>query len=249
MNIEKFILDLLNGVVEVNFQFIINVLFVGLIIFWIVVLGWVWLDSGERTSNIYKRISYFLLVAIFNIVGWIIYLIIRPNETIEEIYWSDLERRYLKYETSELGDCPKCGFQLLPGFIFCPNCGFELKIKCSQCDVYVDRNYKLCPYCSNRVNYSSKEEESPSTEVMEQQIKESKDQATEVVESKKTRYKTQQDIFVKVGEKIVFVYGNIVKQIKAIIPDRKENTEDKKQIELQIRKDKKKKTKKKSKRR
>ncbi len=124
-----------------------------------------------------------------------------------------------------------------------------MKIKCSQCDVYVDRNYKLCPYCSNRVNYSSKEEESPSTEVMEQQIKESKDQATEVVESKKTRYKTQQDIFVKVGEKIVFVYGNIVKQIKAIIPDRKENTEDKKQIELQIRKDKKKKTKKKSKRR
>ncbi len=30
----------------------------------------------------------------------------------------DLERRYLKYETSELGDCPRCGSQLYPGMSF-----------------------------------------------------------------------------------------------------------------------------------
>ena len=206
MNLEKFVLDLLSGIVNIDFQFVLNIVGIGLLIFWVVVVSWVWLDSGERTSNVYKRIAYMLLVIVFNIIGWIIYLIIRPSETIEEIYWSDLERRYLKYETSELGDCPKCGYQLLPGFIFCPNCGFELKRKCSGCDVYVDRDYKYCPYCNNRVGYLSKEKEAPTTQIMEQQAQESRDEATEVVEAKQTRYKTQRDLVVRIGERIVKMY-------------------------------------------
>lgn len=216
MNIEKFILDFLNGIVNVDFQFALNLVGIGLLIFWIVVISWVWLDAGERTSNIYKKVGYMLLVIVFNVIGWIIYLIIRPSETIEEIYWSDLERRYLKYETSELGDCPKCGCQLLPGFVFCPNCGFELKRKCSKCDVFVDRDYKYCPYCNNRVGYLSKEKEAPTAQIMEQQIKESRDEATEVVEAKQTRYKTQKDLVVKIGEKIVKVYAGITESVNKI---------------------------------
>ena len=251
MDIEKFILDLLNGVVSVDFQLIMRILGVGLLIFWVVVISWVWLDSGERTTDVYKRIAYVLLVVVFNVIGWIIYLIIRPSETIEEIYWSDLERRYLKYETSELGDCPKCGYQLLPGFVFCPNCGFELKRKCSECDVYVDRDYKYCPYCNNKVGYLSKEKPEPTAEIMEQQVQESKEEATEVVESKRTRYSTQKDLVVKIGEKIVSVYKGAISGVSSIFAKKEmvkkeEDKQEKKSSSKSKKKSSKKKNKKKS---
>ena len=126
---EQFILDLLSSVGKINFKSVWDIFIYAFVAFWIVVLYWIWLDSGDRTSNTTARVCYVLLGLFLNVVGLVIYLIIRPNQTIEEIYWSDLERRYLKYETSELGDCPKCGTQLFPGFRYCPECKYKLKVK------------------------------------------------------------------------------------------------------------------------
>ena len=89
---------------KVDFSAVWQIFFYALGVFWIVVLYWIWLDSGDRTSSKFARVGYVLLGLIFNVVGLIIYLIVRPTQTIEEIYWSDLERRYLKFETSELGE-------------------------------------------------------------------------------------------------------------------------------------------------
>lgn len=204
---------MLNGIVAINFQLILNILGIGLIFFWIVVIGWVWSDAGERTTNIYARVGYVLLVAILNVIGWLIYLIIKPSETIEEVYWSDLERRYLKYETAELGDCSKCGCQLFPGYIFCPECGNELKVKCSKCEVYVDKHDKFCVFCKNQINVRKKTEEVPTVEIMEKQIQESKDEAVEAVESDKTRYKTRKNLLKTAFNRIGKIYDGIVEGI------------------------------------
>jgi hypothetical protein len=115
---ETFLLNFLDNIGNINFQTIGIILAAIFIIFWLIVLDWVWQDAGERTSSTAVRVIYLLPVLLFNILGWILYLIIRPSQTIEQIYWSDLERRYLKFETQELGDCPKCGTQLYPGYIF-----------------------------------------------------------------------------------------------------------------------------------
>jgi len=143
---EEMILGFFEGITKIDFNFVWTLLLIALGIFWIVVLYWVWLDSGDRTSSTGARVGYVLLTLCLSIPGLIIYLLIRPPQTIEEIYWADLERRYLKYETSELGDCPRCGTQLFPGFKYCPNCRLLLKVKCPSCEVEMDKYYQYCPH-------------------------------------------------------------------------------------------------------
>lgn len=213
---ESFLLNFINYVGQINFQLVWKILGLVFIIFWIVVLDWVWLDAGERTSNKTSRVIYLLLVIFFNVFGWIIYLIIRPSQTIEQIYWADLERRYLKFETSELGDCSKCGTQLYPGYTFCPKCGLELKVKCTACNVYIEKSNEYCPYCGEKVGKDAVVEESaPSREIMEQQIQASKDEATKVVEAEQTRYSTKKRVLtVKIGSAIVGGYQILGQKIK-----------------------------------
>jgi len=221
---EDFILNLLETAGSIDFKFVGQVFSYGLIVFWFVVLYWVWLDSGERTSNKTVRISYVILVAVLNVVGLLIYLIIRPSQTIEEIYWADLERRYLKYETAELGDCPKCGSQLFPGYTYCPNCRYKLKMKCPRCKVYVDKKNKFCPHCGQELRKRrSPEQESPTKEVMQQQIEATKEEAKEVVESEKTRYSRRGGPAMKIGESIVGGYELISGKIKEVLSKKEKN--------------------------
>jgi len=204
MNLEDIILDFFDFVGNIDFNMFGTLFIVALVVFWLVIIGWVWVDSSERTSKRGLKIGYILLVIFFNIFGLIIYLIIRPSETIEEIYWEDLERRYLKYETSELGDCPRCGSQLYPGYVFCTNCGYRLKVKCSQCGVLIDKDHVFCEYCGFKIKEKKEtQEEYPTVQAMEKQITATKREAEKTVESKMTKYKTGNSFVVKLGNSIV----------------------------------------------
>ena len=204
MNLENIILDFFDFVGNIDFNMFGTLFVVALVVFWLVIIGWVWVDSSERTSKKGLKVGYILLVIFFNIFGLIIYLIIRPSETIEEIYWEDLERRYLKYETSELGDCPRCGSQLYPGYVFCTNCGYRLKVKCPQCGVLIDKDHVFCEYCGFKIKErATVQEEHPTVKVMEEQITATKREAEKTVESKMTKYKTGNSFVVKLGNSIV----------------------------------------------
>ena len=204
MDLENIILDFFDFVGNIDFNMFGTLFIVALVVFWLVIIGWVWVDSSERTSKKGLKVGYILLVIFFNIFGLIIYLIIRPSETIEEIYWEDLERRYLKYETSELGDCPRCGSQLYPGYVFCTNCGYRLKVKCPQCGVLIDKDHVFCEYCGFKIKErATVQEEHPTVKVMEEQITATKREAEKTVESKMTKYKTGNSFVVKLGNSIV----------------------------------------------
>jgi len=204
MDLENIILDFFDFVGNIDFNMFGTLFIVALVVFWLVIIGWVWVDSSERTSKKGLKIGYILLVIFFNIFGLIIYLIIRPSETIEEIYWEDLERRYLKYETSELGDCPRCGSQLYPGYVFCTDCGYRLKVKCPQCGVLIDKDHVFCEYCGFKIKEKKEiQEEHPTVQAMEKQITATKREAEKTVESKMTKYKTGNSFVVKLGNSIV----------------------------------------------
>ncbi len=230
---ENFVLDFFEGLSNIDFNFVWTLFGIALGAFWIVVLYWVWLDSGERTTKKSVRIAYLLLVGLLFVVGLIIYMLIRPNQTIQEIYWADLERRYLKYETAELGDCPKCGTQLFPGFTYCPNCRYVLKVKCTQCEVEMDKQYRYCPSCGNqmRERIQTVTEELPTKEVMEEQIQASKEEAAGVVESNRVRYIARKGVAEVIGDKIT----NLVKKLFQKNPSettKKETNEEEKTVLL-----------------
>jgi len=213
---EDFVLSILEGAGSINFNVVWKILLFAFVIFWIVVLDWIWADSGERTSSKRSRILYVILATVFNVFGWLIYLIIRPSQTIEEIYWADLERRYLKYETSELGDCPKCGTQLYPGYLYCPNCDYKLKRKCPSCGVYVDKTSNFCPFCSAVIKTDEIKQEivAPSIEEMQRQNLEVREELAEVVETQGTKYSgSRKSVSEKFGAKIIGGYKVIISGI------------------------------------
>ena len=196
MSVEQYILDTLNNVGTINFDGVMKIVALLFVVFWVFVVIWVWNDSGERSRNLFFRLTSVLTVLILNIFGLVIYLLIRPQFTIEEVYWSDLERRYLKYETKELGDCPKCGYQLQPGYIYCPECNYELKVKCKGCELYFDKDNKYCPYCGF-INKKEIPLEQISAKELQEIASANKDEIVQTVEEKGTRYSSKKGVFFK----------------------------------------------------
>lgn len=211
MNIEQFILSSLENIGQTNFDMLLKGLGVIFILFWLAVVYWAWVDSGERTTNLFFRILSTFIVLVFSVPGLIVYNLVKPKATIEEIYWADLERRYLKFETSELTDCPKCATQLFPGFIVCPMCGENLKVKCSKCNSYLEKKWKSCPYCGEKQNVTSEKldgsltEVESSVEAMETVVEETKQEIQTAVKENKIRYPINRGIFTNLLTKITSV--------------------------------------------
>lgn len=186
------------------------------VILWIFVTLWVWTDSGERTQNRAFRIFVTVFVLPFNVPGLLIYFMIRPTLTIDEMYWAELERRYLMYQTIDLDDCPKCGEGLMPGFNNCPACGFEIKSECTGCGVNIHRDYKFCPFCGtqNRQRAVRKEEMTPMK--MEQEIKEQREDVVESIENQNMRYTKTSGLVDKVGKWAIAKYGELSEAFKRV---------------------------------
>ena len=62
---------------------------------WLALIYWTYRDAGSRTqSSILKVLAALLVVGLF-IPGVLIYLIVRPRQTIEETYFRTLEEEAL----------------------------------------------------------------------------------------------------------------------------------------------------------
>lgn len=211
---EDSILALMESLTTVDFAIVGQGILLMFGILWGFLLLWVWSDSGERTTNLFFRILMVLFVSPLNIPGLIIYFLVRPTHTIEQVYWADLERKYLVYETSELDDCGKCGHGLMPGFNNCPRCGDEVKIKCEQCEVMVDRDYKYCPFCGLQHRKRAAVEAVIDQEAMEESIEERRAEVVEAVENKGTRFVRRGGLAEKVGSSFVNVFKSFKKARK-----------------------------------
>jgi hypothetical protein len=119
-----------------------TVLPLALIALWIYVIVWVFRDAERRGMN---GLLWALLVLIGNIVGLIIYLIVR-SETPGKPRVAAVEK------------CPGCGNENPPGFSYCPHCGASLKPVCPGCKKPVDRSWKVCPNCGTSLDPGKSEQ-------------------------------------------------------------------------------------------
>ncbi len=109
---------------------------IALLALWIYVIVWVYRDAERRGMN---GLLWALLVLVGNIVGLIIYLIIR-SETLGKPREPATEK------------CPSCGNGVTPGFVYCPGCGANLKPVCPGCQKPVERSWKVCPACGTNLD-------------------------------------------------------------------------------------------------
>jgi len=178
---ENAILDTVSFLEDVDFSIVFKALGIGLILFWLVIVGWAAFDASQRYTSIWARLFSIVLVLFLPFFGLLIYLVVRPKVTREEAKWMNLEQRYLRYETAGLDDCPRCGYEIRPDFIFCPNCSKDLRIKCSMCDVYLEPHWGTCPFCGAEQKIGKK----MPLENQQVQAKESKEKKAEKSRSQK----------------------------------------------------------------
>jgi RNA polymerase subunit RPABC4/transcription elongation factor Spt4 len=120
------------------------------LVLWIGIIAWTYRDIRDRTRDTAFQIVAVLLVLVFNIPGWIIYMILRPNETLTEAYSRSLEEEALLQELEEQGICPSCKRYVTADFVICPHCRTRLKEPCKNCGRPLSFNWVACPYCATQ---------------------------------------------------------------------------------------------------
>ena len=115
--------------------------------FWIAIVFWTYRDIRQRTRDPILQTSAVLLVLIFNFPGHWIYLIVRPRQTLTELYERSLEEEALLQELEDQKACPTCKRRVKDEFLVCPSCRTQLKEACRQCSKPLSYAWVACPYC------------------------------------------------------------------------------------------------------
>jgi RNA polymerase subunit RPABC4/transcription elongation factor Spt4 len=117
------------------------------LLLWLAMVVWTFRDIRERTRDPFAQVFAVLVVLTFNFAGLLLYLIVRPRETLAEAYERSLEEEALLQELEDQRACPSCKRRVQEDFIMCPYCQFQLKEACAQCEKPLSHNWAVCPYC------------------------------------------------------------------------------------------------------
>lgn len=116
---------------------------------WFAMSIWTYRDIERRSSNIVVQVLATLVVVLGFIPGIVIYLLLRPRETVEQRYQREIEESYLAQELSAVPACPRCDRAVRDEFIFCPDCGTSLRRTCGSCGRLVDADWNICAFCGH----------------------------------------------------------------------------------------------------
>jgi len=91
------------------------------------------------------------LVLLFSLPGLLVYMILRPKETLADQYERALEEEALLQDIEDRLVCPGCQRKVEPDFMVCPSCQTMLKTRCRACDRLLHPKWQVCPYCTTPV--------------------------------------------------------------------------------------------------
>lgn len=114
---------------------------------WIALVIWTYRDIRARSRDPLVQILSTLLVAVLNLPGVLVYLILRPPRTLEEEYQRTLEEEALLQALEDLPLCPGCERRVKDEWQVCPNCHTKLKKTCHNCGRLMELPWNICPFC------------------------------------------------------------------------------------------------------
>ncbi len=118
-----------------------------IIALWVSLVIWTYRDIRYRTRDPLIQTLAALLVAVLNLPGVLVYLILRPPRTLEEEYQRTLEEEALLQALEDLPLCPGCERRVKDDWQVCPNCHTKLKKTCHNCSKFMELSWNICPYC------------------------------------------------------------------------------------------------------
>lgn len=130
-----------------TFLAVISVLAATLSAIWISLTIWAFRDMRTRTRDTVSQVLAALVVLLLNIPGFLVYLILRPRETLSEQYQRALEEETLLQEIENKQVCPGCSQPTRDSWRICPFCHTKLRRLCSNCNQLLELDWQICPYC------------------------------------------------------------------------------------------------------
>jgi RNA polymerase subunit RPABC4/transcription elongation factor Spt4 len=116
---------------------------------WLSLAIWTFRDIRARTRDVLARVLAVLVVLLFFLPGLVIYLILRPPQSLEEEYQQTLEEEALLQTIEDSPLCPGCGRRVRDQWVICPNCQTKLRKPCHQCGKLMELPWNICPFCGN----------------------------------------------------------------------------------------------------
>jgi RNA polymerase subunit RPABC4/transcription elongation factor Spt4 len=117
--------------------------------FYLGLVVWTARDISSRTRDWLVRTLAVLLVLVFNLPGLLLYFVLRPRETLAELYERALEEEALLQDIEDQATCPSCKRRVAQDFAVCPYCRTALKTRCPSCRRLLNPRWEVCPYCGH----------------------------------------------------------------------------------------------------
>ena len=121
------------------------------VLLWLGTAYWAFRDMQARTEN--PILPYFAaaLIIFFTpllfVFAVVLYLIVRPRETLAEVYERSLAEESLLAEVEKNELCPVCRDRVDADWLVCPNCRTRLHRVCPSCNRLAEPTWPLCAFC------------------------------------------------------------------------------------------------------
>ncbi len=143
-----FLLGWPGGSFEAALKLAAALLIIYVLVLWISAVVWVYRDVKMRTNDPFSQWVAVILVGFFAIPGLIVYLVIRPQETITDAYERSLEAEAILQELqADATSCQNCRRPIESDYTICPHCRAMLREPCKSCAKPVRVTWIACPYC------------------------------------------------------------------------------------------------------
>ena len=125
-----------------------------IVLVWLAVALWVFVDMRRRTSNLVAAYAAAALIVIASPVlflpALLVHRIIRPGEFTSERRVGHLREAALEAETLS-PRCPECRRPVEEDWLLCPGCRRPLAHHCHACGGTVELDWPICAWCGEEL--------------------------------------------------------------------------------------------------
>ncbi|MQC17093.1 MAG: hypothetical protein DWG82_02520 [Chloroflexi bacterium] len=119
-----------------------------LLVLWFASILWVYRDIQARSRDAVTQSIGVGIAVVFPLVGLPVYMVVRPQETLQEAYDRQLEQEAILSELHAVTGCPNCRRPVQDDFHVCAYCGTSLKTQCTACGRLLQFSWRVCPSCA-----------------------------------------------------------------------------------------------------
>jgi hypothetical protein len=118
---------------------------------WLSLMAWTYRDIRGRSRDKSVQVLATLTVGLLTLPGLLVYMLLRPSQTLEEKYQAALREEVMLAELEHRSYCPGCSAPVQQDWQVCPQCQTRLSKPCEHCGRLLRLPWEICPFCAAEV--------------------------------------------------------------------------------------------------